>query len=204
MRSSHESRWPRHTTRNKSHPHLHQVHTLGRLRRTVHIPIRHDQSTRNVGCQKNMTLWTPASFTAIYNMGAFSSRKRVIVQVTDLITHHGGVDYKGIILETGLPFVFSSKHLEKIKWKQVTYSYPASTNHISHPAWSSQKIPASTTQSYGLTNYNLQSQAHIPKLTYTDTTKSCNHTPVWYSQYIRRHHVQDPRQPPNHPLWPLQ
>ena len=62
-----------------------------------------------------MTLWEPISFTAIYNMGAFSSRKRVIVQITDSITHHGGVDYKGIILETGIPFVFSSKYLEKIK-----------------------------------------------------------------------------------------
>lgn len=62
-----------------------------------------------------MTLWEPISFTAIYSMGTFSCRKRVIVQVTDSITHHGGVDYKGIILETGRPFVFSGKHLEKIK-----------------------------------------------------------------------------------------
>jgi len=62
-----------------------------------------------------MTLWEPVSFTAIYSMGTFSCRKRVIVQVTDSITHHGGVDYKGIILETGLPFVFNGKYLKKIK-----------------------------------------------------------------------------------------
>lgn len=62
-----------------------------------------------------MTHWIPISFTGIYTLGAFDSKKKCIVQIIALTRNNWGTDYKGIILETGESFIFTEKYLEKIK-----------------------------------------------------------------------------------------